>query len=124
MKSKLSLDFEMDLRRPEKMPMMIYQEKLDLDLTEMRETFQQRMSQINDCLRTQQLLCDELNEEPRDLATDPLASESEIYNFEKYLLDLKTEKARRMNEIENIRFEIQSLQNEMGVDADNEDEEM
>lgn len=119
LKRKLNVDFEFDLDRSDEMPLMVYQEKLDSDLNEMRDKYQQKMNQIEECMRTQQLLCEELNESLRELSVDPLASDSEIYSFEKYLLDLKSEKARRLNEIECLQHEIQALCEEMGMEMSN-----
>lgn len=118
LKRKLNVEIGFDLSRSENMPLMAYQEKLDSDLNEMRERFQQKMEQIEKCLREQQLLCNELNETPRDLSTDPLASDTEIFDFENYLLDLKAEKARRCSEIERLQLEISTLCQGMGVDND------
>ena len=118
MKRKLNVDFEFDLERSDEMPLMVYQEKLDSDLNEMREKYRQKMEQIDECLKTQQRLCEELNENLRVLSVEPLASDSEIYDFEKYLLDLKSERARRLNEIECLQHEIQALCEEMGMDID------
>lgn len=101
------------------MPLMVYQEKLDSDLNDMREKYRQKMNQIDECLNKQKLLCEELNEGLRELPVDPLASDSDIYNFEQYLLDLESEKARRNNEIECLQLEIQALCEEMGMEVSN-----
>lgn len=114
LKRKLNMDFDFDLNQND-MPLMVYQEKLDSNLMEMREKYDQKMNQIEECLRTQQLLCEELNENMRQLSTDPLASDSEIYDFKNYLLDLKTEKARRLNEIECLCHGIRALCEEIGM---------
>lgn len=118
LKRKLNVDFEFDLDNTDNMPLMVYQDKLDSDLSEMREKYQQKMNSINDCIKTQRLLCAELNEDIREfeLSVEPLASDSEIYEFENYLLDLKTEKARRLNEIECLQHEIHDLCDEMGME--------
>lgn len=115
LKRKLNTDFNFDLKHAEDMPLMVYQNKLDSDLTDMREKYGQKMNQIEECLKTQQELCEELNENLRELSTDPLASDSEIYDFENYLVNLKSEKARRHNEIEGLTHEIQVLCEEMGL---------
>lgn len=119
LKRKLNVDFEFDLECSDEMPLMVYQEKLDSDLNDMREKYRQKMNQIDECLKAQQLLCEELNESNRELSVDPLASDSEIYSFKKYLLDLKSEKARRLNEIECLQHEIQALCEEMGMEVNN-----
>lgn len=99
------------------MPLMVYQEKLDSDLNEMRVRYRQKMDQIEQCLKTQSILCTELNENLRELSTDPLASDSEIYEFEKYLIELKAEKVRRLSEIERLQLEIHVLSEGMGLEA-------
>lgn len=117
LKRKLNVDIDFDLTRNDDMPLMIYQEKLDSDLSEMRERYQQKMDQIEKCLRTQSLLCTELNENLRELSTDPLAGDSEIFEFENYLLELKAEKVRRLSEIERLQMEIRTLSEEIGLDT-------
>lgn len=108
------MDFDFDLNQNE-MPLMVYQEKLDSNLTEMREKYEQKMIQITECLEAQQQLCEELHEKMRNLTTDPLASDTEIYEFQNYLLDLKSEKARRLSEIDCLRLEIYALCEETGM---------
>lgn len=121
LKRQLNVDLDFDLNRPDDMPLMVYQEKLDSDLKEMREKYQQKLEQIEECLRTQQQLCTELNENLRELSTDPLASDADIFEFENYLLDLRSERARRLNEIESLQMEIHVLTEEMGIELNEED---
>lgn len=109
------MEFDFDLNQND-MPLMVYQEKLDSNLAEMREKYEIKMNQIEECIRSQQLLCEELDESIRPLSIDPLASDSEIYDFKNYLVDLKTEKARRLNEIECLRHEIHAICEEIGLD--------
>lgn len=124
LKRKLNVDFDFELDRMDGMPLMIYQVKLDSDLTEMREKYGQKMNRIKQFLETQQLLCDDLGENLRTLSTDPLASDSEIYEFENYLIDLESEKARRSNEIKCLQHEIQALCKEMGIDKSDQNQTM
>lgn len=116
MKRQLNVDIDFDLNRPDDMPLMVYQEKLDSDLKEMREKYQHKLEQIEECLRTQEQLCSELNENLRELSTDPLASDADIFDFENYLLDLRSERARRLNEVETLQMEINVLAQEMGIE--------
>lgn len=116
MKRQLNVDIDFDLDRPDNMPLMVYQEKLDSDLKEMREKYQQKLEQIDECLRAQEQLCAELSENLRELSTDPLASDAEIFDFENYLLDLRSERARRLNEIESLQMEINVLAQEMAIE--------
>lgn len=121
LKRQLNVDLDFDLKRPDDMPLMVYQEKLDSDMKEMREKYQQKLEQIEECLRTQQQLCAELNENLRELSTDPLASDADIFEFENYLLDLRSERARRLNEIESLQMEIHVLTEEMGIELNESD---
>lgn len=121
LKRQLNVDLDFDLNRPDDMPLMVYQEKLDTDLKEMREKYQQKLEQIEECLRAQEQLCNELNENLRELSTDPLASDAEIFEFENYLLDLRTERARRLNEIQSLQMEIHVLAEEMGIELNDSD---
>lgn len=114
LKRKLNMDFDFDLNQNE-MPLMVYQEKLDSNLTEMREKYELKMNQITECLEAQQQLCEELHEKMRNLTTDPLASDTEIYEFQNYLLDLKSEKDRRLTEIDCLCREIYALCEETGM---------
>lgn len=119
LKRKLNADLDFDLKRSEDMPLEVYQHQLDSHLDEMRKNYSLKMSQIEKCLEVQKELCEELNEGLRELPIDPLASDSEIYDFENYLLDLKREKARRQNEIECLQHEIHAICEEMGLDSSN-----
>lgn len=114
LKRQLNVDIDFDLERVDGMPLMVYQEQLDSDLKEMRERYQQKMAKIEECLREQQTLCDEMGENLRTLLTDPMASDSDIFEFENYLLDLKSERQRRLSDIEQLQLEIHVLTNEMG----------
>lgn len=103
------------------MPLMVYQEKLDSDLKEMREKYQQKLEQIEECLRAQEQLCTELDENLRELSTDPLASDAQIYEFENYLLDLRNERVRRLNEIESLQLEIHGYADAIGIQLNESD---
>ncbi|XP_031632190.1 protein regulator of cytokinesis 1-like isoform X2 [Contarinia nasturtii] len=116
LKRKLNIDFEFNLDRSDKMPLMVYRDKLDMDLNEMREKYHEKMNKIENFMKTQHQLCLELNENIRELSVDPLASDSEIHEVENYLIELKSEKTRRLNEIECLQNEIHTLCNELGTD--------
>lgn len=118
LKRKLNIDIEFNLDRCNKMPLMVYRDKLDMDLNEMREKYHEKMNKIDNHLKTQHQLCIELNEDIRELSVDPLASDAEMYDFENYLIELKSEKTRRLNEIECLQNEIHALCNELGIDTD------
>lgn len=53
----------------------------------------------------------ELDEVPRGITTDPLPSESDLIEFDEYLMDLSREKIKRETEIIEYRMKIrESLQ--------------
>lgn len=124
LKRKLNVDIDFELDRTNGTPLMVYQAQLDLNLTEMREKYSQKMDQIKKCLESQQVLCDELNENLRTLSTDPLASDSEIYDFENYLIDLESEKASRLSKIECLQHEINALCKEIGIEISDQNQTM
>lgn len=94
---------------------MDYKEKLEADMTELRELYEKKRNVIDECLLEQKTLCEELGEEPRELTTDPLATEVEISEFKAYLTDLQHEKLRRVHEIGCHQQQIEDLCNEMEV---------
>lgn len=116
-KRLLNVDIDFDFENSDGMPLDVYRCKLKSDVDEMKEKYDQKKKQINESLMKQQILCEELDEELRHLPTDPLPSDDDIDEFENYLLDLQTEKSRRMNEIQLIQIDIQAMTEEMGIEA-------
>lgn len=86
-----------------------YFDKLDSDLYEMRELYIKRKLNVEKCLEQQRELCAALGQPERKLQLDPLPTESEVQDFELYLVDLKGEKLQRENDIGNLKKEIGSL---------------
>lgn len=109
MKRALNVEFEFCTNANQELPLTVYHEKLDNDLFEMRELYAKRKLKIEQCLEEQQRLCSILNEEQRTLQMDPLPTESEMQQFEIYLMDLKGEKLRRENEIDRLKKQIGEL---------------
>lgn len=106
---KRALNVNFEFCSDEHLPLTVYFEKLDNDLYEMRELYNRRKNKIEECLAEQQALCDTLNQSIRELPMDPLPSESEVREFELYLVDLKSEKLRRENDIGKLKKEIGEL---------------
>lgn len=107
MKRALNADFEFCTN--EDLPLTVYYEKLDNDLYEMRELYNKRKNKIEECLAEQQKLCAILDQSVRELPLDPLPTESEVRDFELYLVDLKSERLRRENDIGKLKKEIGEL---------------
>lgn len=96
------------------MPLTLFLEQIDSDLDKMRELYDKRVQEIEYCLSEQKGLCEALAEPIRELSMDPpLPTELEMREFELYLVDLKSEKLRRQNEIENLKQEIGALYGEL-----------
>lgn len=119
MKKSLNVDFELVTNDNNELPLSVYLERLDNDLMDMRELYQRRKEEIENCLEQQEALCKEMEEPLRSLALNPLASEYEVATFQEYLIDLKSEKLRRRNEIENLRRNIEAICDEIEVPMNN-----
>lgn len=108
-------EFQLITNDDNQMSLMEYEEKLDQDLAEMRELYQKKKNIIDECLLEQKVLCDELSEEPRELSTNPLATEADISDFRAFLQELTQEKYRRTNEIAMLQQKIEDLCTEMDI---------
>lgn len=95
--------------------LMDYKDKLEEDMAELRDLYEKKKNIIDECLLEQKVICEELGEEPKELTTDPLATEMEISEFRTYLVDLQHEKLRRVHEIGSLQQQIEELCNEMEV---------
>lgn len=115
LKEALNVDFKICSNANNQLPLADYLKRLDSDLVEMRELYEKRCNEIKKCLAEQQLLCEALDEPLRELAINPLPSELEVASFEEYLIDLKSEKLKRENEIDCLKQEIGSICDELDV---------
>lgn len=113
LKRNLNVDFEIYNNANNVLPLTNYKKRIDQDLENMRTLYNRRKQEIEFCLAEQSELCEALGEPRQILTTDPLANESDVQDFQMYLLDLKTEKLRRENEIEHIKQEIGGLCEEL-----------
>lgn len=109
LKRALNVDFEFCTNSNQELPLTVYHEKLDNDLFEMRQLYNKRKQKIEECLQEQRALCAALHEDERSMQMDPLPTELEVQQFELYLVDLKTEKLRRENEMGKYKKEIGEL---------------
>lgn len=107
--------FNLFMNENNEMSLMDYKDKLDQDLVELRELYEKKRNIIDECLLEQKVVCEELGEEPRELSTDPLATEIQISDFKTYLGDLHREKMHRINEIGSLQQMIEDLCNEMEI---------
>lgn len=115
LKKALNVDFKICSNANNELPLSDYLKQLDIDLVEMRELYQKRRDEIENCLDEQQLLCEALNEPLRHLSLNPLPSELEVAKFEEYLIDLKSEKLKRENEIDCLKREIGLMCDELDL---------
>lgn len=115
LKRALNVDFEISSNHNNDVPLTVFHQKLDNDLSEMRELYHKRKYEIEECLRQQEELCAALEERQRPLSSDPLPTEAEVSEFEVYLVDLREEKLRRENEINNMKQEIKSIYDELDL---------
>lgn len=87
-------------------PLLIYQAELDRNIEIYRQQVRDKREQINDLLMEQESLCEELDEMPKELPTNPLPSDHELLEFRNYLDGLHKEKVERANSIKTMRQEI------------------
>jgi protein regulator of cytokinesis 1 len=91
------------------LPLYTLQVQIDESLKTLREKLDARRSQIDEFLLERDQLCEELDEEKRELKDDPLPSEDEMRDFRIYLDALNEEKFTRLDDISNIRKDIKNL---------------
>lgn len=109
----LNVNFEISNNDDQALPLAVYLKRIDQDLEEMRELYSKRKQEIDICLAEQEELCGTLGEHLRSLPLDPLPTESEVQEFQLYLVELKKEKLRRENEINCFKNEIANLCEEL-----------
>ncbi|XP_034110932.1 protein regulator of cytokinesis 1-like [Drosophila albomicans] len=94
--------------RPEDMPLIVWEQKLDKSIEHLREELQARRNEICELLLQQEELCEELGEQPLPLLADPLPKPQEMCAFAEHLERLRAEKTRRMEELFKLRSEIKA----------------
>nr|XP_017002379.2 LOW QUALITY PROTEIN: protein regulator of cytokinesis 1 [Drosophila takahashii] len=92
--------------RPDDMPLVIYQLKLDKSIEHLREELASRRAEICELLLQQEQLCEELGELPQPLLADPLPLPEEMDAFRQRLEQLGSQRKLRLLEMDALRQSI------------------
>lgn len=111
-----ALNTEIDFSPEDGLPLKVLKERLDEQLVSMRDMYKEKHDIINKCLEEQGPLVDELDEEPRILLLDPLATDAEIEDFKLYLVELKEERIHRLDKIGDLQDKIRIISIEIEID--------
>ncbi|EDV44572.1 uncharacterized protein Dana_GF20258 [Drosophila ananassae] len=98
--------------RPEDMPLVLWQLKLDESIEHLRDGLAKRRAEISDMLQKQEHLCKELGEQPLPLLDDPLPTVEEMGYFREHLDQLRDQRVRLVEEMKELR---QSIKQDMKV---------
>ncbi|XP_017109106.2 protein regulator of cytokinesis 1 [Drosophila bipectinata] len=96
--------------RPDDMPLVLWQLKLDKSIEHLREELARRRAEICELLLQQEQLCEELGELPLPLLDDPLPTPEEMDCFRGRLDQLREQRVRRVEEMNQLR---QSIKHDM-----------
>ncbi|KAH8273350.1 hypothetical protein KR018_005411, partial [Drosophila ironensis] len=92
--------------RPDEMPLVVWQQRLDKSIEHLREELARRRAEICELLLQQEQLCEELGELPLPLLDDPLPTAEEMAAFRERLQQLAGERERRLEEVAQMRTAI------------------
>ncbi|ALC48525.1 feo [Drosophila busckii] len=92
--------------KPDDMPLVVWQEKLDRSIQHLRDELRMRRDEICELLLQQELLCEELGESPLPLLADPLPKPHEMSAFRDHLERLRAKRTRCMDEMFQLRSQI------------------
>ncbi|XP_016951845.1 protein regulator of cytokinesis 1 [Drosophila biarmipes] len=92
--------------RPDDMPLVVWQLKLDRIVEQLREELAGRRAEIGELLRQQEQLCQELGEHSQPLSTDPLPLPDELDAFRRHLQQLRDLRVLRLREMDQMRDSI------------------
>lgn len=109
------LKIDLQLQTDENIPFFTLKFKLDESLQDLRELLKNRKEEIYKLRLEQEELCDELNENKRELLDDPLPTENELNEFRLYLQNLYKIKDERIEEIQQLRHNIKKLLKDLGI---------
>jgi len=98
--------------RPDDMPLVIWQLKLDKSIEHLRDELGRRRAEICELLLQQEQLCEELGELPQPLLADPLPLPEEMDAFRDRLEQLRDQRVLRLQEMDQLR---QSIKHDMKV---------
>ncbi|XP_017125659.1 protein regulator of cytokinesis 1 [Drosophila elegans] len=96
--------------RPDDMPLVVWQLKLDKSIEHLREELARRQAEICELLLQQEQLCEELGELPQPLLADPLPLPEQMDAFRDRLEQLRDQRALRLKEMDQLR---QSIKHDM-----------
>ncbi|XP_017125771.1 protein regulator of cytokinesis 1-like [Drosophila elegans] len=92
--------------RPDDMPLVVWQLKLDKSIEQLREERARRQAEIRELLLQQEQLCEELGEMPRSLLADPLPLPTEMDSFRDHVQQLGHRREKRLEEMHQLRQSI------------------
>ncbi|KAH8287113.1 hypothetical protein KR054_003242 [Drosophila jambulina] len=92
--------------RPDDVPLVIWQLKLDKGIEHLREELARRRAEIGELLLQQEQLCEELGELPLPLLADPLPLPEEMDAFRDHLEQLRAQRVLRLKEMDQLRQSI------------------
>ncbi|KAH8343182.1 protein regulator of cytokinesis 1 [Drosophila kikkawai] len=92
--------------RPDDVPLVIWQLKLDKGIEHLREELARRRAEICELLLQQEQLCEELGELPLPLLADPLPQPEEMDAFRDHLEQLRAQRVLRLKEMDQLRQSI------------------
>ncbi|XP_033255022.1 protein regulator of cytokinesis 1-like [Drosophila miranda] len=93
-------------QRPDDVPLIIWQLKLDKSIEHLREELSKRRAEIGELLLQQEQLCEELGALPFPLLADPLPLPDEMDGFRDHLDNLRSQRAVRQTELDQLRKAI------------------
>ncbi|XP_017149590.2 protein regulator of cytokinesis 1-like [Drosophila miranda] len=93
-------------QRPDDVPLIIWQLKLDKSIEHLREELSKRRAEIGELLLQQEQLCEELGALPLPLLADPLPLPDEMDGFRDHLDNLRSQRAVSQTELDQLRKAI------------------
>ncbi|KAH8406661.1 hypothetical protein KR222_001944, partial [Zaprionus bogoriensis] len=109
--------------KPEEMPLIVWQQKLDNSIQHLREELRERRAEICELLLQQEQLCEELGELPLPLLADPLPKPSDMLAFSEHLGRLQAERTRRIDELFELRSQIKQHMKVLEISPQTAEEE-
>ncbi|KAH8419863.1 hypothetical protein KR009_003417, partial [Drosophila setifemur] len=92
--------------RPPQVPLVLWQLKLDDCIERLREELAGRRAEIGELLQQQEQLCEELDELPLPLPTDPLPTPDQMDTFREHLEQLRRLRVLRLDEFKQLTRSI------------------
>ncbi|KAH8287110.1 hypothetical protein KR054_003241 [Drosophila jambulina] len=92
--------------RPDDVPLVIWQLKIDKTIEILRKELSRRRAEVSELLLQQEQLCEELGEASRSLKADPLPLPEEMDAFRDHLEQLRAQRVLRLKEMDQLRQSI------------------